>query len=120
MGYLIDVKITFEDLEKYNDTEISTFITDAYEECDFKYFTSDYSFFKEEIIKNKKVYFYSVKWYEIKEDLEKLSKMYPKLKITAEVEGEERDDYRKIYATKGKIEVCQAVVSVVFPKRTLW
>lgn len=119
MGYLLTATITFDGINNYDDDKFTQFAEDIFGKTSFKYFTGDFDWFKNYMKKGKFVA-NQVKWYDIDEDLETISKLHPDLKITAEVKGEDDDDYRMIYAYNGQVEVCKAKVTITYPKRQLW
>lgn len=120
MGYLLTARIEFNGINQYDDAKYEQFAKDLFDKANFRYFFTDEDWLKNYIKKRSSFILHQVKWYDIDEDLETISKLYPDLKITAEVKGEDDDDYRMIYAYNGEVEVCKAKVTITYPKRKLW
>ena len=120
MGYLLTARIEFDNIDQYDNAKINQLVHDLFETANFRYFFTDEDWFKNYIKKRSSFIAHQVKWYGIDEDLEAISKLYPDLKIVAEVKGEDDDDYRMIYAFNGQVEVCKGEVKITYPKRTLW
>lgn len=54
------------------------------------------------------------KWYDREKELTIVSRLHPKLKISIDIEGENREDYSKLFVFEGKTQTIQAVVSIMY------
>lgn len=64
--------------------------------------------------------FYMVKWYEVDEDMEELSKAFPDVTFRLHGEGENQGDVWDSYWLNGVEEFCNAEVWIPKPSRISW
>lgn len=124
MGYYSDFEILFNKKELTveqqveildfleNDNDLGT-ITDAIKEDRDK----DSAYYTDKLLPEQ-VDIYYQKWYNHLEDLLRLSKQFPYLKIELQREGEDRLDIEKSYYFNGNRQVCTGELK--FDENELW
>lgn len=61
------------------------------------------------------------KWYDREKELTIVSRLHPNLKISIDIEGEDREDYSKLFVFEGKTQTIRAVVSIMYEEdNKLW
>ena len=124
MGYYSDFEIVFnkKELSVKQQKEILDFlendsdlcvITDAIRENNNK----DQAYYTEKLLPEQVDVYYK-KWYNHLEDLLRLTKQFPYLKIELQREGEDRLDIEKSYYYMGNRQVCTGELK--FDKNELW
>lgn len=75
----------------------------------------------EELFKDEQEIEFQAKWYNREHNLKTISRLHPKLKIQVFMEGEDRDDYRKIFVHNGQVQSIKAEVKIVYKEENaLW
>jgi hypothetical protein len=124
MGYYSDFEIVFnkKELTIKQQQEILDFlesdndlciITDAIRENNNK----DQAYYTEKLLPEQVDVYYK-KWYDYQDDLIRLSKQFPYLKIELQREGEDRLDIEKSYYYMSNRQVCTGELK--FDKNELW
>lgn len=120
--YIYKCKLTFENINELSDKEREKLANDLKKHLGFNRFFFEETI--EEIIvfdKLKEISF-SGDWDDYEKGLDLLTRLYPNLKISLELKGEDWDDYSIYDAYKGEVHRRNGVVSieVFYEDRQLW
>jgi hypothetical protein len=104
MGYYTKFELTYsKDLDKPEFKDLN------FGELDYEQFSQDFEEIADYRLKSIEVN--DVKWYEHKEHMMSLSKLYSDILFRLEGHGEEPDDKWVMYFLNGKSQTCKAIIT---------
>lgn len=120
--YIYNCKLTFENINELSQEEKERLAKDLMKNLKFDRFFFDETLEQLLVFEKKNQILFVGDWEDFEDDLRLLTRLYPNLKISLEMKGEDWDDYSIYDVYKGEVHRRNGVVSieVFYEDRQLW